>query len=1133
MSAPTVPSASDESAFEIFDLTVSLGPDARPWVTAASQAGFVHGVPRGGAGLPLLPELLDAVYDYADAVQFMERDHTPPLSIMLGELVFGDAMVKQLFQATRGVAAHRGRQLLVRILASPHLAVLPWELLPDPGAPRDGRSHRYLALAPDAHVVRLARGRSYASRPRPLEPPLNLLLVLSSPTPRDHREDWLAFDIFEVKRNLLLELQPLVDAGFLHIDVEDSPTAENLRRRVGAQRRGYHLFHFVGHAAPDRLVLEDRAGRREDMSSARFVELLRLCPDLRLALFAGCETARAARDPSSLQTGEAVGWRDLLSLADYTVQEACPAVIGMQAVLPLSTERVLTRFFYQALASGYSIAEALRLARGAIESDERLGSGLMDWSVPTLFVGGSEPGALLRRAATPAVVSPRRRADVKLGLRQRAQRFFARDLPLRQTVEILSQRTGDRVVVITGAARAETSAFVDRSLEELGDAVERVLYVHLDRLLPEVVEARRVLDAGEAPNLGALGGIPADAAVANLCRLAEELLRLEGGTSRQRDAAWSANEWWERLVEDLCNRRVALVVDDVGSLDALERELLRALLGQQLALDDSPIGSTDLESHLAALEQVDDARDLPAEDPVTGWLEAQRRGLGPLPRRLHPECTAVLCQLAERVLLRSRIEQVADLRSLWSSSAGPLGAAESAQLRLALAQMDGIRTRLGRALTCFAERRTARVVLTAVASPRALLDLPGSEVFEMRLAPLTWPETWRWIRRNLHGLVGFGDEVLSRVWLLLGDRLDSWEELERVVVRARAEGTTEPPSLREMVASIAPRLARQGGGAAGLQRHRAERPLRIAAASGRFVVRGVAEAMTRLASEHGIGGRVVLDDAGDAGALATLLDEPSPFDSAGGATAAGIAEWLASIGRHQPDIVLLDYGWEVQPSDLESAHPHRRAIRNLRYTSLLIAAGGNEPGAIVAPGVYEEVLAVGPLDANGQLREYATWTPERAKPDIFMTDDLEGTPLAAALDPATFGPNFGQLRGSSFSALHAVACAALVWGILPQCGPQGVRALMIEAAEPIFEGAPTPRKLTMERALFVARRRVVFNALREGPCSLSTLAAITGLDVRVLAGTVEPLLRSGQLRVLPGRLDRLELVGRLEGTNLS
>ena len=482
--------------------------------------------------LPLLSDIIDKVYDYTDAVRFAEMTPDPELAKILGELVFGHPMLLQLFQATRGVAADRGRQLLVRILASPHLAVLPWELLPDPaavqaaGATATWRWPRTLIWCGwrGAFLIRPAVAL--------LEAPLNMLLVLSSPTARDYTED-LTFDIFEVKRGLLAELAPLEKLGLLHIDVEDRPTLDNLRRKIGAQRRGYHLFHYVGHALPDQLILEDSAGRREAVASHKLMEILRLCPDLRLAVFAGCETARPDRDPASVDPEE--GWRELLSLADYCVQEACPAVIGMQAVLPFSTERLFTRFFYQAVATGYSVAEAMRLARGAIHGDERLGGDLLNWSVPALFVGSSEPGALVPRSAPSASpASSPKLWELKLGLRQSESRFFGRELPLRQAVDIMTGQTPEHVLLITGAVGVGKTCLVDRVLEEIDDKVTHVLYLFFDRMAPEVVEACNTLEKGEMPDLSKLKNLKPDKALEYLCNRASELLHYSGITTRVR-----------------------------------------------------------------------------------------------------------------------------------------------------------------------------------------------------------------------------------------------------------------------------------------------------------------------------------------------------------------------------------------------------------------------------------------------------------------------------------------------------------------------------------------------------------------------------------------------------------------------
>jgi hypothetical protein len=161
----------------------------------------------------------------------------------------------------------------------------------------------------------------------------------------------------------------------------------------------------------------------------------------------------------------------------------------MQAVLPFSTERVFTRFFYQALAHGYSIAEALQLARGAIQGNDHRSGDLLDWSVPALFIGNSDPGPLLPRSAAAPVKAGPTRLDLKLGLRQGSERFYGRELPLRQAVEILAGKTSERVLVITGAAGVGKTELMDRTLEELGTAVTHVLYVPFDRLAPEVVQA--------------------------------------------------------------------------------------------------------------------------------------------------------------------------------------------------------------------------------------------------------------------------------------------------------------------------------------------------------------------------------------------------------------------------------------------------------------------------------------------------------------------------------------------------------------------------------------------------------------------------------------------------------------------
>src|SRR5690606_10150054 len=206
-----------------------------------------------------------------------------------------------------------------------------------------------LVFAEDVHLVRMAQARTYPVRRAPITPPLQVLLVLSNPTTLEPDGE-MPFDLYEERRALEGELRPMVERGLLEYDVVDRPTIESLRRAIGARERGYHVVHYLGHARPTGLKLEDSQGLACWTDSTRFNAILRACPDLRLAFVAGFRTTA---DPT-LDTKVA---DHLLSVADQCVREACQTVVGMQAVLPFRAERVMTRFFYQALVAGSSIAQ--------------------------------------------------------------------------------------------------------------------------------------------------------------------------------------------------------------------------------------------------------------------------------------------------------------------------------------------------------------------------------------------------------------------------------------------------------------------------------------------------------------------------------------------------------------------------------------------------------------------------------------------------------------------------------------------------------------------------------------------------------------------------------------------------------
>ncbi|MGW3209193.1 CHAT domain-containing protein [Streptomyces sp. NPDC001135] len=462
-------------------------------------------------------------------------------------LLFGDTDVRALFQRTRGAAADLGRPLVVRILSAPHdIAAFPWELTLDPEG-----GQAFLTLAPDVHILRLARTRTYPVHTRPVEPPLRILLVLSSP-----EGEAIPFDLYEEKRILLSELTPLVHGGRITVDVEDSPSLDNLHRCISGRTRGYHVVHYLGHASQAGLVLENSRGSPRDVTAEQFTSLLQGCPDLRLVVYAGCLTAGPPLKPTTGGPPED-DWRQSPSIADLSARVAAPAVVGMQAVLPFPTQRIFARIFYRSLAGGRSLADAVQLARGAIRGDEFVG-GFLDWAVPALFVGGDESVPLLDMSVSAAPVPRPAHRELKLGLEEEERSLHGRPDSLRQAMKVVSGNSFARALFITGAPGLRTP-FVARILDDLGDDVSLVLYVHAQVLKHQPDPVRL------------------------LCTWITELLTGLDKRARQPHKSWSSDDWWKRVLEELVAVPAVLAFDGLEELS----ETAAADLGhvfQELAL---------------------------------------------------------------------------------------------------------------------------------------------------------------------------------------------------------------------------------------------------------------------------------------------------------------------------------------------------------------------------------------------------------------------------------------------------------------------------------------------------------------------------------------------------------------------
>jgi subtilase family protein len=638
-----------------------------------------------------------------------------------------------------------------------------------------------------------------------------------------------------------------------------------------------------------------------------------------------------------------------------------------------------------------------------------------------------------------------------------------------------------------------------------------------------------------------------DAMLGKLCALVAEILARSDGRRRSAEATWSAADWWPWLVEDLTARRFILIIDNLDLLATLEQAVLQKLVPCWLA------------PHLATLAAAPTQADRELADFLEDFIERVRElQLGGTPNSQGPNPlfeelpafrtmlqSATMGRIAAGALIAGAQRVLEQLQRDGETSATVIAEVQAAagseeERRQHLSDLDGIRQirrMLDRALRAIAERRSVcRIAVVAAQIPEGLLEIPPAWRFEMRLGHLTWAETWRWVHRNLPGLLQYGETYLARLWSRMGPDLSRWEELER-----RAVTAASPPDLSRIVNEIAPRSQAKADEWRTIRgQARGERPLRVAVAGPHLAgPEELAAAFTRLAGDHLIGGRVV-PGANETGSLALVSDVTTPFVD-GRATESTILEWLDRISEEHADIILLDYGSVIVPGVTSVAHesPQRHALRSLRHRALLIAAGGNvEPKTRAAvsflPAAYPEVLAVGAVDATGRPRPYTAWTPAANKPELFMDDNLMGTPLEEAVQPQHFidSDSYGPgSHGSSFAALHAVAAAVLVWSTLPYLSPRGVRDMLIHATEqaPVAggrHGNAAPPTLTVAGALKHARKQLVIETLAAGPCSAQALAAITGLDLRAVVDTVNSLLGEDVPRVRRlsrSRLERYEL----------
>jgi len=302
-----------------------------------------------------------------DASPAATRTAPQRLGDQLFEALFSGP-VRSLLDRSLGMIHGRERGLRIKLHIDPEdpslaqLASLPWEFL------YRKETRDFLNLSQFTPILRyLDVQRPYT--PLPLEPPLRILVVLSSPA------DY-------VKLNLERE-RALIEASWARledVEVEFMEQANILALQEWLAEQPYHVLHYMGHGDFDKrtgqgvLVLEDEEGLGALVDGSALGVLLHDMPTMRLVFLNACETAKVTREK---------GLDPFAGVAAAMVMAGIPAVVAMQ--FPISDNAAITFAgrFYPLLAHGYPVDAAVAEGRRAIRLAE---AETMEWGTPVLFM---------------------------------------------------------------------------------------------------------------------------------------------------------------------------------------------------------------------------------------------------------------------------------------------------------------------------------------------------------------------------------------------------------------------------------------------------------------------------------------------------------------------------------------------------------------------------------------------------------------------------------------------------------------------------------------------------------------------------------------------------------------------------
>lgn len=275
--------------------------------------------------------------------------------------------------------------------AASDLLSLPWEIL------HDGTGY----LSQGARGVRVRRRLPNRKHTTTLKATLPIRVLLLSPRPEvdehgkpvgyiDHRSSALP----------LVQAVETLGEDLVRVDILQPPTFAALKAALQRGRQEndpYEIVHFDGHGVYDRrvglgaLCFEDPKDRQTlGQRRLQLVHANELASELRdygvpLIFLDACQTAQTKDDPKA-------------SVAAKLLEEGVGSVVAMSHSVLVVTAQRFVEAFYQRLAEGCRVGDAMLAGQAALYDDSYrfkvMGAGdlhLQDWFVPVLYQEKDDP----------------------------------------------------------------------------------------------------------------------------------------------------------------------------------------------------------------------------------------------------------------------------------------------------------------------------------------------------------------------------------------------------------------------------------------------------------------------------------------------------------------------------------------------------------------------------------------------------------------------------------------------------------------------------------------------------------------------------------------------------------------------